>query len=123
MGLFPRSTLMSTSDRRCRHAALSDKISSKMVICTSNQTDFNATPVRLHDIYLCLWVAVYNSDLQLSYASQREQSINSNTKLLWKFRHISGRMWHVCMACLTIVRQECPQEVQVNTPTIDTCLL
>ena len=37
--------LMFTSDKRRRLAAISDKISSKMVICTSNQTDFDAKPL------------------------------------------------------------------------------
>ena len=92
--------LIFTSDKQCRHATLSDEISSKMVICMSNQTDFDATPICLHHIFLCRWVAVYDSDLRLSSACQRKQSFKWNTFLLWKFCHISGRMRHVCMACL-----------------------
>ena len=50
--------LMFTSDKRCRHAALSDKISSKMVICTSNETDVDSMPIRLRQIFSSIWAAV-----------------------------------------------------------------
>ena len=53
-----------------------------------------------HHIFLCVWVAVYDSDLRLSSACQIIQSFKWNPLLLWKFRHISGKMQHVCMACL-----------------------